>query len=99
VLIAALAMATAAGWVVWLVRPPETGAPIAAPQLLIDVNTAPIGVLNALPGIGPARAQAIVDERSKRPFESLQDLDRRVVGIGPATIRALTPFLQFRNPP
>jgi DNA uptake protein ComE-like DNA-binding protein len=40
-----------------------------------------------------------VDERSKRPFESLQDLDRRVVGIGPATIRALTPFLQFRNPP
>ena len=35
---------------------------------------------------------AIVDERARRPFASVEDL-RRVRGIGPATVRSLAPEL------
>jgi competence ComEA-like helix-hairpin-helix protein len=44
--------------------------------------------LESLPGIGPRRARAIVEERARRPFASTEDL-RRVHGIGPATARNL----------
>lgn len=52
----------------------------------IDPNHADPGTLEALPGIGPGRAAAIVAERRRRPFASLDDL-RRVPGIGPVTLR------------
>ena len=45
--------------------------------------------LDALPGIGPATAAAIVDHRRRNgPFRTLDDLDA-VNGIGPARIAAL----------
>ena len=37
----------------------------------IDVNSAELSELDKLPGIGPVKAQAIVDAR---PFDSLDDL-------------------------
>jgi hypothetical protein len=37
----------------------------------------------------------IVAARETAPFQSLDDLDTRVRGIGPATLAALSPFLQF----
>jgi hypothetical protein len=40
----------------------------------------------------------IVAAREMTPFRSLDDLDTRVRGIGPATIAALSPFLQFDRP-
>jgi competence protein ComEA len=49
---------------------------------LIDVNTASAEELEALPGIGPTLAAAIVDERERNgPFDSVDDLNR-VPGIG-----------------
>ncbi len=49
---------------------------------LIDVNTASADELEALPGIGPTLAAAIVDERERNgPFDSVDDLNR-VPGIG-----------------
>ena len=48
--------------------------------------------LESLPGIGPQRARAIVEERARRPFASTEEL-RRVRGIGPATLRTLAPQL------
>lgn len=63
--------------------------------LQLDVNTTPPAVLNALPGIGPVRTRAIVEARRARPLESLDEMDRRVRGIGPATIRAIRPYLRF----
>jgi DNA uptake protein ComE-like DNA-binding protein len=53
----------------------------------------------ALPEIGPVRLDAILAERSSRPFESPADLDRRVRGIGPATASELAPHLRFDTPP
>jgi len=58
----------------------------------IDLNRAPMAVLEAMPGIGPARAQAILDERQRAPFESMAALER-VSGIGPQLRRGLEPWM------
>jgi competence protein ComEA len=59
----------------------------------LALNSASAGALDALPGIGPVRAKAIVGSRSiQGPFSSLQDL-ARVHGIGPATIKKVEPFV------
>ena len=50
----------------------------------LDLNVARPQDLVVIPGIGPGRATAIVNERSRGPFRSLQDLER-VSGVGPRT--------------
>jgi competence protein ComEA len=55
----------------------------------VNVNTATAAELESLPGVGPATATAIVDERTRNgPFASVDDLER-VPGIGPAKLAAL----------
>lgn len=76
--------------------PGERVAPERGPARLLydaplDANREPAEVLALLPGIGPTRAHAIV---SARPLCSLAELDR-VIGIGPATLRALGTSLAF----
>ncbi len=53
--------------------------------LAIDPNCADAATLETLPEIGPARALAILRERDRRPFASVDEL-RRVPGIGPKTL-------------
>ncbi len=61
-------------------------APLFA-QATIDMNTASAAELEKLPGIGPKTAAKIVAEREANgPFASLQDVEKRVKGIGPKTI-------------
>ena len=49
---------------------------------LININTADLAALEELPGVGPATAQAIVEEREANgPFASPEDI-QRVSGIG-----------------
>ena len=50
----------------------ETAAP--APAEKVDLNTATIDELGTLPGIGPARANAIIEGR---PYKSLKDFESR----------------------
>ena len=51
---------------------------------LLDLNTATVADLDALPGIGPVLAQRIVDHRTAQgPFTGVDQLDD-VSGIGPA---------------
>jgi len=68
-----------------------------APGEKIDPNTASAEDLNRLPGIGPALADRIVEERETNgPFESAADLER-VRGIGPATRMKFEPFIRIER--
>ncbi|HEX5097513.1 MAG TPA: ComEA family DNA-binding protein [Acidimicrobiia bacterium] len=70
---------------------PALGDTVAAdggPTGPIDVNTATEAQLETLPGIGPSLAAAIVAEREKGPFKSVDDLGR-VRGIGDARLDQL----------
>jgi competence protein ComEA len=73
-------------------RGPEQAASV---RLLIDPNTAPQGVLEALPRIGPVLARRIIEAREGSPILDADDLDRRIRGVGPATIDAMLPYLHF----
>jgi len=56
------------------------------PEGLININTSAATQLEVLPGIGPVKAQAIVDFRSTNgPFQTIEHLIK-VKGIGPKTL-------------
>ncbi len=66
--------------------PGDGGGTGPAASGLIDLNTADAGMLDTLPGIGPALAARIVDWRTANgPFASVDELDE-VSGIGPALL-------------
>ena len=70
--------------------------PQAEPHSLrVDLESVPPQVLMALPQIGPARMEAILAEGRQGPFQSVEDVDRRVKGIGPAISSGLRPYLRF----
>ncbi len=78
-------------------RPRLTGPTRRLFGMPVDPNLADSVTLETLPGIGPARARAIVAERAVRPFTSLADL-RRVHGLGPVRVAALAPYVDFLGP-
>ena len=57
----------------------------------VDINTADAGALEALPGIGPSLAAAIVEHRERNgPFASVDELVE-VSGIGPVKLEQIRP--------
>ena len=56
--------------------------PSAALAAQVDINSASLAELEAIPGIGPAKAKAIIEYRATTPFASPDDL-QNVNGIGP----------------
>lgn len=73
---------------------------IAAPAAAaVNLNTATKDELVALPGIGPAKAQAIVDYRNQHgPFRSVDDV-RKVKGIGEKLFLQIRPELTLTGGP
>jgi competence protein ComEA len=57
------------------------GVRAAEPSPRININTASAQELSRLPGIGPAKAEAILQHRAQRPFAKAEEL-RDVKGIG-----------------
>ena len=56
---------------------------------IVDINSATISDLDALPGVGPSTAQAIIDYRTANgPYVSVDDL-LNVRGIGPSKLAAM----------
>jgi competence protein ComEA len=52
---------------------------------VVNINSASQKQLEELPGVGPAKAKAIMDYRKKNgPFKSVEDI-KKVDGIGEAT--------------
>ncbi len=85
-LLAALGLTLAAA-------PSLAGDPAQALTGVVNVNTATLEELQLLPGIGEARARAVVAMRKKKGgFRSLNDL-LEVKGIGELGLERLRPHL------
>ena len=66
------------------------------PASPLDLNSATVEELDALPGVGRARAAAIVQYRTEHgPFNKVEELTR-VSGFGPAALRRLQPHVVTR---
>ena len=76
---------------------PDRPAVGAGSTSVVDLNSATQKDLEALPGIGPARALAILAYRRENgPFAAVSDLGR-VPGFSQAMVRRLTPLLEVRR--
>lgn len=72
---------------------PPGAAPAAAARR-VNINTATIGELEALPGIGIVSARKIVEHRTLHgPYRALDDV--RQAGVGAALLRRAAPHLAF----
>ena len=86
------------------VTPAEAAPPTASPSSqpatgvssgLINVNTADAAGLMELPGIGQAKAKAIIDYRNQHgAFRSVADL-MNVKGIGPKMLEKMKPYVEL----
>lgn len=85
---------------------PSSACPNASPAAaraepsgvaVVDLNTADESALLTLPGIGPARARAIVEYRNAHgSFRSVSQL-LNIKGIGRALLKQLRPLITVAN--
>jgi competence ComEA-like helix-hairpin-helix protein len=71
--------------------PTEARTP-TQPRRPINLNTATAAELDALPGVGPATAQAIVASRARSRFTSTDDL-LDIRGIGEKKLERIRPYV------
>ncbi|UCG39712.1 MAG: ComEA family DNA-binding protein [bacterium] len=74
------------------------GADAVRPQTKVDINRADLDQLTTLPGIGPSRAEAIVNYRLEHgPFSSVDDL-AAVKGVGEGLLQKIRPLVTVNQP-
>jgi competence ComEA-like helix-hairpin-helix protein len=67
----------------------DSGTTVSDSVACININSATLNELTALPGVGPVIAGRIVEYRNKKgAFRKLSDVDR-IKGIGPAKLKKL----------
>ncbi|MFG6372690.1 MAG: helix-hairpin-helix domain-containing protein [Oscillospiraceae bacterium] len=66
-------------------------------DVLVDLNTAQLDDLTGLPGIGEAKAQAILDYRREHgPFRRVEDI-MQIKGIGEGIFQQLEPYITLTD--
>jgi competence protein ComEA len=76
---------------------PSKPAAEPPPAAAVNLNTATADELEALPGIGASRAQAILEARKTRGgFKSVEEL-LEVKGIGEQGLERLRPFVRIEG--
>ena len=100
----ALLMATAlAGTLAGATANAQTRAPAPATvsakssEGVVNLNDASEDQLTLLPGIGPAKARAIAEQRRTHPFRRIDELTK-VKGIGRKTFGRLRPYITTVGP-
>ena len=79
--------------IVLFTYPASTSAQKTLPSQPINLNTATIAQLEALPGIGPNTAKSIVDFRNHSgPFQRVEDLFA-IKGISKSKLEKLRPYV------
>jgi competence protein ComEA len=64
---------------------------------VVNINTATVDELQLLPGIGEARARAVIEERKRRGgFQKVEDL-LEVKGIGESGLAKLRPHVTLEG--
>jgi competence protein ComEA len=98
-----LARLLADGEQIYVGVPPPPGAePVAGVSAVpgvpgkVDLNSAPLAILDTLPGVGPVTAQRILDWRTEHGrFDSVEQL-REIDGIGPSRYAKLQDLVVVR---
>ena len=73
----------------------SAGAPETRIVGVVNVNTATPEQLGLLPGVGPVRAQAIIEQRKQSGgFKQVDDL-KRVSGIGDRALERIRPHVSL----
>lgn len=63
----------------------------------LNLNTATVEQLSMLPGVGPSKAERVIDWRKKNGgYKRVQDL-RKVKGFGFKTLKKLEPYLDVKG--
>ncbi len=75
---------------------PHPFRPAATPGL-VNINTATSAELQTLPGIGPVRAQRIIEYRDQRRGFTRIDQLQEIYGIGPKTFDSLREMVTIRD--
>jgi len=78
-------------WVTSVASLPVAQAQTKSAQ--VNVNTADLATLETLPGVGPATAQKIIDNR---PYKSATDLEK-VPGLSEAKVNAMKDQITFKS--
>ncbi len=70
----------------------EAKASLTNATAKVNINTADSAMLQTLPGIGKATAEAIIEYRKRTPFKSVNDI-KKVSGIGDAKFERVKEFI------